>query len=158
MKSQPERMTVTVEKRLRHDFHVLEELEAGIALMGWEVKSVRNREVSLKGGWVKFSGGEAFLEAVHIAPFPQSRERMDPLRERKLLLKKREILQMAQKIDEAGLTVLPYNVYINKKGRVKLTLALVKAKKLFDKRETIKKRETERQLRRYQGSNIKGKS
>jgi len=137
---------ITINKKLHHDFNIIEEIESGISLKGWEVKSIRNHEINIKGGWVRFNKEEAFLEGIHIAQYPQSREKMDPVRVRKLLLKKQEILTYQQKIKEQGLTLLPYRVYFNNKGRVKVLLALCKPKKIYDKREAIKKKEYLRKI------------
>ena len=146
-----ETILVAQDRTLLHNFHILDETEAGMVLEGWEVKSLRDHQVNLKGAWVKMTAGEAFIQNMHIAPYPQSREKMEPLRERKLLLKKTEIFRLNQKTAEKGLTILPHKIYFNRKGRAKISIALVKGKKLFDKREAIRKKETEQNLRKIQG-------
>lgn len=115
-----------------------------MALSGAEVKSVRAGKISLRDGFARFEKGEAFLYNVHISPYPfAGREPLDPIRPRKLLLKKKEILRFGDALRRRGFTLVPMEVYL-KKGWVKLSLALAKGKKLWDKRESIKLRDLER--------------
>jgi SsrA-binding protein len=134
-------------RRARHDYHVLEALEAGIALRGTEVKSAREGRVQLKDSFVEFKDGEAFLVGAHISPYSHgNRENHPPERPRKLLLKRRELDKLAGRVVQRGLTVVPLAVYL-KRGRVKVEIALVQGKKLYDKRETEKRREQDREAR-----------
>jgi SsrA-binding protein len=134
-------------RRARHDYHVLETLEAGIELWGTEVKSAREGRVQLKDSFVEFKGGEAFLQGVHISPYTHgNRENHLPERPRKLLLKRRELDKLAEKTVTKGLTVVPLEVYL-KGSKIKVEIALVQGKKLYDKRETEKKKEQDREAR-----------
>ena len=119
-------------------------VECGIELKGSEIKSIRHNGASLKDSYVIFKNGEAFLLNMHVAPYDHGNNfNHEPNRTRKLLLHKHEILKMEQKAKEKVMTVVPTKVYL-KKGKVKIEIALAKGKKLFDKRETIKKRDDER--------------
>ena len=134
-------------RRARHDYHVLETLEAGIELWGTEVKSAREGRVQLKDSYVEFKGGEAFLQGVHISPYSHgNRENHEPERPRRLLLKRRELDKLAARTVQKGLTVVPLEVYL-KGSRIKVEIALVQGKKLYDKRETEKKKEQDREAR-----------
>lgn len=136
---------LSVNRRARFDYEILERLVAGIALTGSEVKSVREGRVSLQDGFVLFEGGEAFLVNVHIAPYHHAGyANHDPLRRRKLLLHRREAHRLAGKVAEKGLTVLP--LAIGAEGNwLKVELALGRGKKLHDKRETLKRRTLDRE-------------
>jgi SsrA-binding protein len=132
-------------RKAYHDYFVLQKMEAGIALTGTEVKSLREGRVNLKDSYVAVERGEAFLVAVHISPYSHgNRENHDPERKRKLLLHRREIDRLQGQIVEKGLTIVPLRLYF-KGGRVKAEIAVVRGKKLFDKRETEKRRELERE-------------
>lgn len=121
-------------------------VECGIELKGSEIKSIRHNGASLKDSYVIFKNGEAFLLNMHVAPYDHGNSfNHEPNRTRKLLLHKHEILKMEQKAKEKVMTVVPTKVYL-KKGKVKIEIALAKGKKLFDKRETIKKRDDERMM------------
>ena len=134
-------------RKARHDYHVLETLEAGVALLGTEVKSAREGRVQLKDSFVEFRDGEAYLVGAHISPYSHgNRENHDPERPRKLLLRRRELDRLAGRTVAKGLTVVPLSVYL-KGDRIKLELGLVQGKKLYDKRETEKRREQEREVR-----------
>ncbi len=132
-----------------HEYAILDRYEAGIALVGTEVKSIRMKgAISLKEAYVDFEKGEAWLIGAHISPYDQGNiNNHDPDRPRKLLLHKRETAQLARKVEEKGLTVAPLSVYF-KKGKVKIEIALCRGKHTYDKRESIKHRENERELRR----------
>lgn len=135
-------------KSVRHDYHILETFEAGLVLTGSEVKSIRARSIQLKDSYISFKGHEAFLQNAHIAEYKSSSyNNHHPERLRKLLLNKSELEQIYAALREKGLTCVASKVYF-KKGRVKLEIALVKGKKLHDKREAIKKRDIDNQLRR----------
>lgn len=123
-------------------------LECGIELKGSEIKSIRANGASLRDSYVIFKNGEAFILNMHIAPYEHGNNfNHEPLRTRKLLLHKKEILKLEQKAKEKVMTVVPTKVYL-KKGKLKIEIALAKGKKLFDKRETIKKRDDERMMAR----------
>ena len=133
-------------KRARHDYHVLETVEAGIQLAGTEVKSAREGRVQLKDSYVDFKDGQAFLVGVHISPYSHgNRENKEPERVRKLLLKKREVDRLFGRTQLKGLTVVPLSMYL-KGNWIKVEIALVQGKKLFDKRETEKARELDREV------------
>jgi SsrA-binding protein len=133
-------------KRARHDYHVLETFEAGIQLAGTEVKSVREGRVQLKDSYVEFKDGQAYLVGAHISPYSHgNRENRDPERVRKLLLKKREIDRLFGRTQLKGLTVVPLAVYL-KGNWIKVEIALVQGKKLYDKREAEKTRELDREM------------
>lgn len=133
-------------KKARHDYHVLETFEAGIQLHGTEVKSVREGRVQLKDSYVEFKDGQAFLVGAHISPYSHgNRENRDPDRVRRLLLKKREIDRLFGRTQLKGLTVVPLAVYL-KGNWIKVEIALVQGKKLYDKREAEKTRELDREV------------
>jgi SsrA-binding protein len=132
-------------KKAEHDYFVLQKLEAGIALQGTEVKSLRDGKANLKDAYVIFKKDEAFLFAAHISGYSHgNRENHDPERTRKLLLHRREIEKLHVQVVEKGLTVVPLRLYF-KGGKVKVEIAVVRGKKLFDKRETEKRREADRE-------------
>src|SRR3989338_6301187 len=136
-------------RKARFDYEILEKYEAGIELLGTEVKSVRGGRMSLEGAFVIIRGDEAFLINSNIPPYQPKNapQDYDPLHNRRLLLTKKEIGELAGSEKNKSLTIVPISVY-NKGRKIKVSLALVKGKKKFDKRETIKKRETDRELRR----------
>ncbi len=135
-------------RKARFNYEILEKYEAGIELLGSEVKSVRGGQMSLEGAFVIVRGGEVFLINANIPPYQpkNSPKDYDPLRNRKLLLTKKEIAQLG-KSEKTNLTIVPISVY-NKNRKIKVEIALVKGKKKHDKRETIKKRDTDREIRR----------
>jgi SsrA-binding protein len=134
-------------RRARHDYHVLETLEAGIELWGTEVKSAREGRVQLKDSFVEFKNGEAFLQSAHISPYTHgNRENHAAERPRRLLLKRRELDKLAVATVQKGLTVVPLEVYL-KGSRIKVEIALVQGKKLYDKRETEKRKELDKEAR-----------
>jgi SsrA-binding protein len=135
-------------KSVRHEYHILETFEAGLVLTGSEVKSIRDRSIQLKDSYVAFKGHEAFLQNAHISEYKSSSyNNHQPERLRKLLLNRSELQEIYDALREKGLTCVATKVYF-KNGRVKLEVALVKGKKLHDKREAIKKRDVDNQLRR----------
>jgi len=136
-------------RKARFDYEILEKYETGIELLGTEVKSVRGGHMSLEGSFAIIRGGEAFLVNANIPPFqPKNAPKdYDPLRNRKLLLTKKELAKLAGSEKNKSLTIVPLTVY-NKGRKIKVSVALSKGKKKFDKRETIKKRETDREIRR----------
>ena len=128
-----------------HDYFVLQKVEAGIALTGTEVKSLREARVNLKDSYVGFDRGEAFLIGAHISPYSHgNRQNHEPERKRKLLLHRREIDRLEGQVVEKGLTIVPLRLYF-KGGKVKAEIAVVRGKKLFDKRESEKRRELDRE-------------
>ena len=128
-----------------HEYHVLDKLEAGIALTGTEVKSLRDGAVNLKDSYITVKDGEAFLLGAHISPYSHGNlQNHEPERTRKLLLHRREIEKLQSQVTEKGLTVVPLRLYF-KGGRVKAEIGVVRGKKLYDKRETEKRREADRE-------------
>ena len=135
-------------KKARHDYQILETIEAGLVLTGTEIKSVRERRINLKDGFAQIHNGEAWLMNVHISEYMQgNRFNHDPLRARKLLLHKKEIQKLTGQTSEKGITIVPLKVYL-KHGFAKVLLGIAKGKHDYDKRETIKKRDQEREIRR----------
>ena len=131
----------------RHDYEILESLEAGLALTGTEVKSIRQGLANLKESYALAKGGEIFVYGMHISPYDHgNRFNQESVRPRKLLLHKAEIKRLCSKTQEKGLTLIPLAMYF-KNGRVKIQLALGKGKKFYDRREDIKKRDVEREIR-----------
>ena len=136
-------------KKVRLNYELLHEFEAGLELLGYEVKSIRNRQGSLKGAHITIRGNEAFLLGVTIPPYQPANtpESYDPTRNRRLLLSKKEIAALSGFERQKGLTIVPVSVY-NKGHRLKLRFAVVRGKKKYDKRESIKKRESKRTIER----------
>lgn len=144
-KAQDEVRPLASNKRARHDYHILETFEAGIRLSGTEVKSVREGRVQLKDSYVEFRDNQAWLIGAHVSHYSHgNRENHDPEQARKLLLKRREIERLFGRTQLKGLTVVPLSVYL-KGNWIKVELALVQGKKLYDKRETEKTRELDRE-------------
>jgi SsrA-binding protein len=139
---------VATNRKAFHEYFFTDTFEAGVALLGSEIKSIRAGRVSLQDGYVSFEKGEAWLANVHIAQYdPASRQNHDPKRRRKLLLHRREIDRLAGKVQEKGFTVIPTRLYL-KDGRAKVEIGLAKGKRLYDKREAIAKRDSQRQVDR----------
>jgi len=136
-------------RKARFDYEILEKYEAGVELLGTEVKSVRGGRMSLEGAFVIVRGGEAYLINANVPPYQPKNapENYDPLRNRRLLLTKKEIAGLSGSEKNKSLTIVPISVY-NKNRKIKVEIALVKGKKKRDKRESIKKRETDREIRR----------
>jgi SsrA-binding protein len=138
-------------RKARFDYQILDSFEAGLELMGPEVKSIRSGQVSLQEAYVKLRGGEAWLVGAHIAPYPQApMEGYDPTRTRKILLHKKEIVSLETKLREKGLTLLPLKMYLVR-NRIKLEVGLGKGKKKYDKRESLKQRDMDKAARRKIG-------
>ncbi|MFH0779218.1 MAG: SsrA-binding protein SmpB [Candidatus Eisenbacteria bacterium] len=139
---------VCTNRKARHLYFILETIEAGIALVGSEVKSLRAGKANIRDSFASVEKGEVFLRRMHIGPYDEAgRFGHDPLRTRKLLLNKGEIRRLTGKVNERGLTLVPLNIYF--KGRhAKVELALVKGKRYFDRREDIARREHEREIER----------
>ncbi len=139
---------IATNRRAYHDYFIGETIEAGIALTGTEIKSVRAAAVNMSDAYVKPEKGELFLENMHIARYaPGSYMSHDPLRRRKLLLHHKEIRNLTAKVAQKGFTLVPTKLYM-KDSRAKLEIALARGKKLFNKKEDIEKRDTERELQR----------
>ena len=139
---------VATNRKARHEFFLLETYEAGIALQGSEIKSVRAGQISLAEAFVRIDGQEAWLEDAHIAPYDQaSRYNHEPRRPRKLLLHRAEIHRLWNEVRQKGVTIIPLSVYI-KDGRAKVEIAVAKGKKLYDKRAEIAKRDAKREIER----------
>ena len=136
-------------KKARHDYFIEEEYEAGIVLTGTEIKSIRAGGVSLRDSFAKVDNGEVFVYNMHISPYEKcNRYNTDPMRQKKLLLHKKEIRKLVGYISRDGLTLVPLEVYLDEHGRAKMKLAVARGKKLFDKREDIAKRDAARDMDR----------
>ena len=142
------RKLVARNRKARHEFEILETYEAGLVLKGPEVKSLRAGEVAFQDAFAQVTAGEVWLHNLHISPYQQAnRFNVDPVRPRRLLLSRQEIRQLAVKTDEKGLTLVPLEIYFSR-GYAKLQLAVGRGKKLHDKRETLKRRQQDREARR----------
>jgi len=145
---------ITVNKKAFHDYEIIEKFDAGIMLLGSEVKSIRQGKVNLKDAYVDIKFREAFLMNAHIAAYSNaSYNNHEPERVRKLLLHKQELGKMDRKVRTRGVTIVPLRLYFTPKGLVKVEIAIVKGKRLYDKKQKIKendiKREMDRELKRY---------
>lgn len=140
---------ITDNRKARFLYEILETYEAGVALKGTEVKSIREGRVNLRDGYAIIRGGEVWLINVHISPHKNASAvfNHEPLRSRKLLLHRQEIQKLIGKVEQRGLTLIPLKMYL-KQGRVKVAIGLGRGKKLHDKRETLKKRQDEREMQR----------
>ncbi len=143
-----DRKVIATNRRARYEYEILDTLEAGVVLQGPEVKSLRAGKANLAEAYATIRGREVFLIGAHISPYPQAgRGNPDPLRERKLLLHRSEIVRLQGRIGERGLTLIPLQLYF-KGGRAKLVLAVARGKRRYDKRQAIRQRESEREMRR----------
>lgn len=135
-------------RKAHHDYHILHTYEAGIVLLGTEVKSIREGRVNLRDSFARVEGGEVFIYNIHVSPYShRGYADHEPTRRRKLLLHKTEIRRLIGKTVERGMTLVPVRMYL-KNGRVKVVVGVAKGKKLYDKRETLRRREAERETRR----------
>ncbi len=142
------RKIITVNRQARHEYFILEVFEAGIKLKGSEVKSLRLGRANLKDSFARINKGEIFLFNAHISPYQHDRERsFEPRKTRKLLMHRVEINRLTGRVGEKGLTLIPLRMYF-KRGRAKVEIALAKGKKFYDKRETLKRRVAEREIRK----------
>jgi SsrA-binding protein len=133
-----------------HDFFIEDKYDAGMVLTGTEVKSLRDGRASFNDSYCYFNKGELWIKSLHIAEYSHgTANNHDPLRERKLLLQKRELRKMEAKIKEKGFSIVPLRIFFSEKGLVKMEIGLGKGKKQYDKRETIKQRDTDREMKRY---------
>jgi len=134
-------------KKARHDYFIEEVYEAGMVLTGTEIKSIRQGRINLKESYAKVEDGELVIYGMHISPYEQgNRFNVDPLRPRKLLLHRQEIRKLIGYTTQKGLTLVPLTVYINEKGLAKMEVAVARGKKLYDKRDDIAKRDSERRM------------
>ena len=139
---------VAKNKKAYYNYEILESYEAGISLVGSEVKSIREGRISLKESYAEIKAGEIFLISCHISPYAAANIfNHDPRRVRKLLLHRREIKRLTGKVIEKGLTLIPTKVLINDRGKVKVEISLAKGKRAYQKRESIRERDRERELR-----------
>jgi SsrA-binding protein len=139
---------IATNRKAFHNYHIVDTYEAGIALTGTEIKSVRAARVNLTDGFVQIKRGEAWLVNVHIAPYDfGNRENHEPRRERRLLLHKQEIRKLQSKVSERGWTIVPLRMYL-KRGLAKVEIALVRGKRLYDRRDAVAQRDMDRELRR----------
>ena len=146
--------TVTVNRRARHDYDILDAVEAGLALTGTEIKSIRGRRVSLSDSYARARDGEMWLHNLHIDEYsPAARNNHDPKRPRKLLLRKKQIAELARASDQRGLTLVPLRLYI-RNHRAKIELGVARGKKRHDKRRALIEREREREARAAIGGRI----
>ena len=141
--------SIAQNRKARHDYTIEQKFEAGIALLGWEVKSLRAGRAQLKEGYVRIDNGEAFLVGAHFSPLTSTSThvRADPTRSRKLLLHREELNKLIGAVERRGYTLIPLSLYW-KRGRAKLEVALALGKQAHDKRQDIKKRETDREISR----------
>ena len=137
-------------RKANYNYFLLEEYVAGIALIGCEVKSIRNRDVNMSDSYCTFVGNELIIKNIHISPYKNSGftyKDYDPKRDRKLLLTKRELRKLQKDVQTKGYTIVPVNLYTNDKGLVKLTIAMAKGKHTYDKSQTIKERDLDREMK-----------
>lgn len=140
--------TIAENRKARHEYFILESYEAGIELTGTEVKSIRDGGLNLKDSWIAIEDGEAYIKQMHISPYEKGNIfNKDPLRERRLLLHKREIMKLLGQVKQGGLTLIPISVYF-KGSRVKVQVGLCKGKKLHDKRDSMAQRDAKRTIDR----------
>jgi SsrA-binding protein len=148
-KQHPNRKMLAVNKSARHDYFLLEVIEAGLVLTGTEIKSLRQGKVSLGESYVRVMDGELMIIGMNIKPYEQgNRFNVDPMRTRKLLVHKKEIQSLYAEIKREGLTIVPLSIYLNDRGIAKMEIALAKGKKLYDKRATLAERDVERNMQR----------
>lgn len=147
MTERESRKVIARNRKARHEFDLLEHWEAGIVLKGSEVKSVRAGKVGFQDAFARVENGEVWLYNFHISPYDPARQNEDPERQRKLLLKKREIEKLIGGVEEKGLTLIPTELYL-RGGYAKLSIALARGRKLYDKREKLKEKTQEREARR----------
>ena len=148
---------ISVNKKARHDYAIVETFETGIVLTGTEVKSLRENGANLRDTFATVKKGEVWLNGVHIAPYSHgNRANTEPDRARKLLLHKKEIRYLLGKTKERGYTLVPLKMYFDERNHLKVDLALATGKKLFDKRQAIAERDSNREVQRTLGQRLKG--
>ena len=142
-------MTEIKNRSAYHEYFIDAKYEAGIVLLGTEVKSIRNGKVSFNDSYCMLNKGEAWIKSLHIAEYSHGNiNNHEPMRDRKLLLQRREIKKIESKLKEKGYTLIPLRIYFNEKALVKVEIGLAKGKKLHDKRETIRQKDAEREMKR----------
>lgn len=151
-----DRKLVCSNRRARFRYHIDETVEAGLVLLGPEVKSLRAGKANLSDSYGRIRGRELFLVKAHIQPYPQARDNPEPERERKLLLNRREIDRLSSKVRERGFTLVPLEMYF-RNGRAKVSLALARGKRVHDRRDAIAKRESDLRLRRLLKRKTRGR-
>jgi len=148
-KTDPSHKVLSTNRKAFYDYTIEEKVEAGIVLLGTEVKALREGRLNLKESYAAIINGKAILHNCHIGTYSHGNlMNHEPLRPRTLLLHKKEIERLTEKVQQKGLTLVPLRLYFNEKGRVKLEIALARGKKTYDRRETIKKREAGREIDR----------
>lgn len=139
-------------RKATHDYFIEDRFEAGVALLGSEIKSIRAGRVQLREAYVRVDGSEVWLINAHVSVYdPAARQNHDPLRPRKLLLHRTEIRKLIEKVKLKGYTIVPLDIHLSSKGRAKVTIALAKGKRQYDKRQTIAQRDSERDMARALG-------
>lgn len=147
-KSQEGTKRLADNRRARHEYFIEESFEAGLSLQGTEVKSIKAGQVSIKEAYVSIKNGEAWMEGMHVTPYKQGRlQDQDPLRPRRLLLHKKEIQKLYEGVQKMGYTIVPLNIHL-RNGLVKADIALAKGKKLYDKRESLRREDDRRRAER----------
>jgi len=150
--------TLTENRKARHDYHIEERFEAGLVLLGSEVKSIREGRANLRDSFARVTGDEMFIENMHIAPYSHGGAfNHEPLRERKVLLHKQEIQRLTGKIAEKGYTLVPLSLYLNERGKIKVELGLARGKAKADRRRDIMEREARRDMERMMKSGGRGR-
>lgn len=140
--------TVAENRKARHEYFILEDYEAGISLIGTEVKSIRQASVNIQDAWCDIERGELYIKGMYVSPYEKGNIfNRDPVRTRKLLMHRREIMKLLGQIKQEGLTLIPLSLYL-KEGKIKVHLGLCKGKKNYDKREDMAKRDAERDMGR----------
>ena len=137
-------------RKARFEYFLVDEYTAGIVLIGCEIKSIRNREVNMSDTYCTFINGELFVKNLHISPYKNSGfayQNYDPKSDRKLLLTKKELRKLNQGVKTKGYTIVPVNLFVNEKGLVKMTIALAKGKHTYDKSQSIKERDLDREMK-----------
>jgi SsrA-binding protein len=148
---------VITNRKARHDYHVLDTWEAGIMLAGPEVKSMREGRANLQDAYARIDDDELWLLGMHVSPYAYSREDLDPVRKRKLLLHRKEITEIERALSERGTTLVPLRVYF-KDGRAKVELALARGKKTYDKRQALAAKQANREKQQALGRQLKGRA
>lgn len=140
-------MILLENRKVRFDYEIVNSFEAGVSLLGWEVKSIRSKNANFRSAWIKIRNEEAFLLNFKVSAWRFSQEEQDPLREKKLLLHKKEIMKMEVKMKEKNLTLVPYKIYL-KRGKIKCEICLVKGRKKYEKRQVLKEKDMNREAKK----------
>ena len=139
-------------RKANYNYFLIDEYVAGIVLIGCEIKSIRNREVNMSDSYCTFVNGELWVKGLNISPYKNadfSYQNYDPKRDRKLLLTKRELRKLKKDVEIKGNTIVPVNLFVNEKGKVKMTIAMAKGKHTYDKSQTIKERDLDREMKNF---------